>query len=84
MSNPTVISCPNCFGPMKKDRRVEECGYCGSMVEWYKGPELPREMQEARQRIIASNQWSTMDNLSTCYVSNNWSTHYVNVAKGTQ
>lgn len=51
MDYPIVIKCPCCGGPMKKDQRVEECSYCGSMIEWYKGPEVPSSPLEVRKQF---------------------------------
>ena len=40
MNKPSVKNCPCCGGPMKGQPRLEECWYCNSTIEWYKGPEM--------------------------------------------
>lgn len=68
MSNPTVLNCPSCGGPMKGDRRVEECSYCNSTIEWYKGPEIPQRMNinmlygglvSSCQNLSSMGEWVT-------------------------
>lgn len=49
----TEIKCPNCGGPMKKETRIEECRYCGSMIEWYEGPEIPIIPQPVMRGMLA-------------------------------
>lgn len=57
---------------MKKDRRVEECGYCGSMIEWYKGPEMaqsPAMIPGGQWNLSSTQHWGT-----SIQIHNNWST----------
>ena len=64
MNKPSVKNCPCCGGPMKGQPRLEECWYCNSTIEWYKGPEAnPTYSHPFNMMAYSSNQLVP----SSCY-----------------